>query len=84
MNQDATYKYYEVIMVDPSHKAIRRDPRINWICAPSMKHRELRGVTAAGRHARGITGKGGKFAKNKPSRSANWKRRQKLSLRRYR
>ncbi len=29
--QDATYKYYEIILVDPFHKAIRRDPRINWI-----------------------------------------------------
>merc|ERR1712013_905834 len=26
--QDSTYLYYEVIMVDPMHKAIRRDPRI--------------------------------------------------------
>ena len=32
INQDSTYKYYEVILVDPQHKAIRRDPRINWIC----------------------------------------------------
>jgi len=31
INQDSTYKYFEVILVDPSHKAIRRDPRINWI-----------------------------------------------------
>ncbi|CAI5721024.1 unnamed protein product [Peronospora destructor] len=31
VNQDATYKYFEVIMVDYSHKVIRRDPRINWI-----------------------------------------------------
>jgi large subunit ribosomal protein L15e len=30
--QDATYKYYEIILVDPFHKAIRRDPRINWLC----------------------------------------------------
>lgn len=31
INQDSTYKYFEIILVDPSHKAIRRDPRINWI-----------------------------------------------------
>ena len=30
LNQDSVYKYYEVIMVDPMHKA-RSDPRINWI-----------------------------------------------------
>ena len=32
VGEDGTYKYFEVIMVDPSHKTIRRDPRINWIC----------------------------------------------------
>ena len=31
VNQDSTYKYFEVILVDPQHKAIRRDARINWI-----------------------------------------------------
>jgi large subunit ribosomal protein L15e len=41
--QDATYKYYEVIMIDTAHKKIRNDPRINWICNPVHKHRELRG-----------------------------------------
>ncbi|KAJ3358202.1 hypothetical protein HDU91_005282 [Kappamyces sp. JEL0680] len=54
VNQDATYKFYEVILVDPSHKAIRRDARINWIVKPVHKHRELRGLTAAGRKNRGI------------------------------
>ncbi|KAI9626645.1 hypothetical protein KEM48_010271 [Puccinia striiformis f. sp. tritici PST-130] len=34
INQDGVYKYFEVILVDPSHKAIRRDPRMNWICDP--------------------------------------------------
>ena len=31
VGQDSTFKFYEVILVDPSHKAIRRDPKINWI-----------------------------------------------------
>lgn len=52
--QDSTYKYFEVILVDPAHKAIRRDPRINWIANPVHKHRELRGLTAAGRKNRGV------------------------------
>lgn len=37
INQDSTYKYFEVILVDPQHKAIRRDPRINWIVNPVHK-----------------------------------------------
>ena len=52
--QDAMYKYYECILIDPMHKAVRRDARINWICQPVHKHRELRGLTAAGRKGRGL------------------------------
>jgi len=84
VNQDASYKYYEVILVDPSHNAIRNDPRINWICKPVMKHRELRGLTATGRKSRGLVGKGSKYVRNRPSRRAVRRRRDTLSLRRYR
>merc|ERR1712160_46702 len=82
--QDSTYKYFEIILVDPSHKAIRRDPRINWIVAPVMKHRELRGITSAGRANRGLRSKAHGSTKRRPSMRANWKRRQMLSLKRYR
>jgi len=41
VGQDSTYKYYEVIMVDVHHAAITRDPKINWMCRPVQKHREL-------------------------------------------
>ena len=37
INQDSTYKYFEIILVDPQHKAIRRDSRINWIAKPVHK-----------------------------------------------
>merc|ERR1712006_25283 len=60
VNADASHKYFEIIMVDPSHKAIRRDPRINWIVNPVHKHRECRGLTGAGKKSRGI-GKGHGF-----------------------
>ena len=59
------YKYYEVILVDPNHKAvsigilfrgisaygdqIRRDARINWIARPVHKRREARGLTSIGK-----------------------------------
>ncbi|ORZ31535.1 60S ribosomal protein L15 [Catenaria anguillulae PL171] len=84
INQDAVYKYFEVILVDPNHKAIRRDARINWIVNSVHKHRELRGLTATGKKARGI-GKGHRYNKTTGgSRRASWKRRNTLSLRRYR
>ena len=31
VGQDSTYKYFEVIMIDPHHKAITSDPKINWM-----------------------------------------------------
>ena len=83
VNQDASYKFFEIILVDPNHAAIRNDPRVNWIVNPVHKHRELRGLTAAGRKSRG-TGKGNKFKKLKPSRRAASKRMNIISLRRYR
>ena len=83
INQDSTHKYYEVILVDPFHKAIRNDARINWICSVKHKHRELRGVTAAGRKHRGLAGKGNKYD-TRPSVRATWRRHNTKSLRRYR
>jgi len=82
--QDAMYKYYEVIMIDPMHKAVRRDPRINWICRPVHKHRELRGLTASGRKGRGLNTRNHGADKLRPSRRAAWKRHNTLSLKRYR
>merc|ERR1712141_37931 len=54
VGQDGTYKFYEVIMVDPSHNAIKNDARMNWICNPVHKHREIRGLTGAGKKYRGL------------------------------
>ncbi|CAD7699794.1 unnamed protein product [Ostreobium quekettii] len=84
INEDSTYKYYEVILVDPFHQAIRNDPRINWICRPVHKHREMHGLTSSGRKYRGLVGKGHRHTHCRPSRRADWKRRNTLSLRRYR
>lgn len=73
INQDSTYKYYEVILVDPQHKSIRRDPRISWIVNPVHKHRESRGLTATGKKSRGL-GKGHGFNKTTAGRRKTWKR----------
>ncbi|CEP01088.1 Ribosomal protein L15 [Plasmodiophora brassicae] len=82
--QDATFKFYEVVCVDPSHAAIRKDPRIQWIVPSKHKHREARGLTSAGRKARGIQDKSGKTDKLRGSVYANWKRRNTTVFRRYR
>ena len=82
--QDTMYKYYEVIMVDIHHKATRTDPRINWLCAHVHKHRELRGLTSAGRQGRGLRTRNHGASKLRPSKRASWKRNMVLSLKRYR
>ena len=84
LNEDSMYKYFEIIMIDPNHKSIRRDVRINWISKPSFKHRELRGLTSSGRKGRGLRKKGHRVSKNRPSVRAVWKKNNSLSLKRYR
>ncbi|ODM96817.1 60S ribosomal protein L15 [Orchesella cincta] len=82
--QDSSYKYYECIFVDIAHKAIRRDPKINWICNAVHKHREQRGKTSANRKSRGL-GKGHRYTQTTGgSRRATWVRRNTLQLRRKR
>lgn len=83
INQDSTYKYFEIILVDPQHKAIRRDPRINWIVNPVHKHRENRGLTSSGKKSRGL-GKGHSFNHTTAGRRKTWKRHNTLKLQRYR
>lgn len=85
INQDATMKYYEVILVDPSHQKIRNDPRINWIVNPVHKHREMRGLTSAGRKSRGLRKSGHRANGIKGgSYRAAWLNRNCMKLKRYR
>ncbi|MCL4127970.1 UNVERIFIED_CONTAM: hypothetical protein GTU68_025245 [Idotea baltica] len=82
--QDSTFKYFEVILLDPSRTSIRRDPRVNWVCSNTQKHRELRGKTSKGRKHRGL-GRGHRFVQTTGgSRRAAWKRKNTLQLRRKR
>merc|ERR1712002_261252 len=82
--EDSTYKYFEVILIDPMHKAIRRNPDTQWITKSVHKHRECRGLTSASKKSRGL-GKGHLYKQTMGgSRRASWKRRNLLRLRRYR
>lgn len=82
--QDGSYKWFEVILADPMHAAVRNDAHLNWVTRPTMKHRELRGLTSAGRTARGLRHKGLGTKRIRPSKSGAWKRNHLTSLRRYR
>jgi large subunit ribosomal protein L15e len=53
--------------------------------APTHKHREMRGLTSAGRKGRGFRKRGHRANKTMGgSWRKNWKRRNTLSLKRYR
>jgi len=71
--EDGKYKWYEVILVDPSHPAIKNDPDINWICHPSQRGRVFQGKTAAGRRMRGLLRSRGL----KGTHKYKWKKKQK-------
>jgi len=84
VGQDSTYKFFEVICADPNHKAIRRDPDIQWIVNPVHKHREMRGLTSANKKSRGL-GKGHGYSKTiGGSRRACWKRQNTNEMHRKR
>merc|ERR1711934_630951 len=84
VGQDGTYKYYEVVLVDPQHNAIRNDARVNWLCKGTHTHRELRGLTGSMKKSRGLRVRGNRDNKKRPSFRANWVRRNRQYLRRYR
>ncbi len=71
VGEDGKHKYYEVILVDPHHPAIMKDPKINWISSGKHKGRAFRGLTSAGKKGRGLRNKGIGAEKARPSRRAN-------------
>ena len=83
VNEDGAYKWFEVIMVDPSHPCIRRDPKMNWIVDSVHKRRECRGLTSAGKKYRGLRAKGTGMPTRQGKRAA-FKKNATMSLRRYR
>ncbi|HKZ64411.1 MAG TPA: 50S ribosomal protein L15e [Thermoplasmata archaeon] len=71
VGEDGMHKYYEVILVDSHHPAIRADPRIAWIANPGHRGRAYRGLTPAGKKGRGLTHKGTGAEKVRPSIGAH-------------
>jgi large subunit ribosomal protein L15e len=71
VGQDGGHKYYEVILVDPQHPAIRKDPKIAWIAGPAHRGRAFRGLTSAGTKGRGLMYKGKGAEKVRPSIGAH-------------
>jgi large subunit ribosomal protein L15e len=71
VGEDGQQKFYEIILVDPSSPDITSDAKLAWIAAPSQKGRVYRGLTSAGKEARGLRWKGKGAERFRPSYAAN-------------
>jgi len=74
VGEDGKHKWFEVILVDRSHPRIKTDPKINWICDSVHRGRVFRGLTSAGKKARGLLNKGKGAEKLRPSLAAHGNR----------
>ena len=73
---DKQHAWYEVILVDRAHPAIKKDRILSWAARKNHRGRVFRGKTAAGRRSRGLlTHKGKGTEKLRPSKSAVLRRK---------
>lgn len=68
--QDGKYYWFEIILVDKAHPAIRADKVIKWIAEKQHKGRVYKGLTSSGIKSRGLRRKGKGAEKLRPSRHA--------------
>ncbi|MBI1973887.1 50S ribosomal protein L15e [Candidatus Micrarchaeota archaeon] len=52
VGEDGQHKFFEVILVDPQHPAIRSDADVSWVLG--QRRRVHRGLTSAGKKHRGL------------------------------
>ncbi len=72
VGEDGKNKFYEVIMLDPAHPAIKSDKQLGWVSSGnSHRGRAFRGKTSAGKRGRGLRNKGKGAEKLRPSLKAN-------------
>jgi large subunit ribosomal protein L15e len=74
VTEDAFYIWYEIILLDKSHPAIKSDKQLGWVSEPKHRGRVFRGKTSAGRKSRGLLNKGIGAEKIRPSLRANNRR----------
>jgi len=67
VGEDGISKWFEVIMVDPHHPAVKADQNINWISQKQHNKRVFRSLTSAGKKVRGLRRRGRGAEKFRPS-----------------
>lgn len=71
VGEDGSHRWFEVIMLDPHHPAIENDDDLNWISDADHTDRVFRGLTSAGRRARGLQNRGKGAEHVRPSRASD-------------
>ena len=69
--KDGKYYWYEIILVDKNHPAIKSDKNLKWIAEKQHTRRVYRGLTSAARKSRGLRKKGKGAEKIRPSLRAH-------------
>lgn len=67
--EDGTYKWFEILMLDPDHPQIKSDDDVNFVV--DQRDRAERGLTPAAKKSRGLGNKGKGAEKVRPSGNAN-------------
>ena len=68
VGEDGRSKWFEIIMVDPSHPVIKSDKDINWITQKQHSNRAMRSLTSAGKKVRSLQRKGRGAENFRPSK----------------
>jgi large subunit ribosomal protein L15e len=68
VGEDGRHKWFEVILVDPNHPAIKTDKNVGWIAEKQHHRRVFRSLTSAGKKVRSLRRKGKGAEKFRPSR----------------
>jgi large subunit ribosomal protein L15e len=68
VGEDGRHKWYEVILVDKSHPAIKTDKDVGWITEKQHQKRVFRSLTSSGKKIRSLRRKGRGAEKFRPSK----------------
>ncbi len=71
VGQDGRQKWFEVILVDGHHPAIKNDSILGWVSQSNQRGRAERGKTSAGLKGRGMQKRGKGTEKTRPSIRSN-------------
>ncbi len=87
VGQDGRHKFFEIILIDPQHPVIAKDPRTSWVSIKEYRGDEIfylknpvhrgrvhRGLTSAGKKSRGLRTKGIGAEKVRPSLRSHGRR----------